>query len=627
MGTGSDRSRRSPGDKPVQPNAALDADEVLHRHGLLDPAGPAPAPVDAPRSGRAARRRAAQQQATESEHRLRESADLPAGDVAPQVSGVYSAQPARGPNTAAPAHDHPPRRDGRPDLRDPTTQRLAPGTPAAPAPSPGDPVEGGGDDTSGDRASDTGERTDHASNTGEQTDRAEQPTPRSPSGTPRAPCTATITRHHLTSASRIAAAVLAGLVFAVAALGWSTKAWLDSAVPMVAALESDSDAIRDAAAQTGDVNVLMVNFYPGGRDAPRSSGDTFVVAHVTPEGDRTVALSLPSTLEINRPPCERWDPASASYLDQTVPAEARAGLLSAFELGGPRCVTRVVQQLTGLAITGFVAVDLDGVAALVDAVHGIQVCERDLNGAGAQDFVRAGAASGEPTTDYSRVERQYRILGAMLDETLSADTLLDPDELRALGDAVAASTVADGVELDQMLALARTLSWLDADGVTFAAVPTGAQPSLRGHAVLRSAESSALFAALRTGAALPELGDQRAVAARPTPAEFTVDVLNAAGRAGLAGRVGQQLDDLGFGVDEVGNADQAAAGTVIRFSADRAEAATLLASSLPSATTKPEPGTSGVLELVLGSTFDGVVRAVDRSASPPVTSDITRTCP
>lgn len=617
MGTGSNRSRRSPADTPVQPNAALDADEVLLRHGLLDPAGPAPAPADAPRSGRAARRRAAEQQADESEHRLRESADLPAGDVAPQVSGVYSPQPARGPNTAAPAHDHPPRRDGRPDLQDPTTQRLAPGPPAAPAPSPGDPVEGDGDDTSGDRASDTGE----------QTDRAEQPTTRSPSGTPGTPRTATITRYSLTSAIRIAAAVLAGLVFAVAALGWSAKAWLDSAVPMVAALESDSDAIRDAAAQTGDVNVLMVNFYPGVRDAPRSSGDTVVVAHVTPEGDRTVALALPSTLEINRPPCERWDPTSASYLDQTVPAEARAGLLSAFELGGPRCVTRVVQQLTGLAITGFVAVDLDGVAALVDAVHGIQVCERNLNGAGAQDFVRAGAASGEPTTDYSRVERQYRILGAMLDETLSAGTLLDPGELRALGDAVAASTVADGVDLDQMLALARTLSWLDADGVTFAAVPTGAEPSLRGHAVLRSAESSALFAALRTGAALPELGDQRAVAARPTPAEFTVDVLNAAGRAGLAGRVGQQLDDLGFGVDEVGNADQAAAGTVIRFSADRAEAATLLASSLPSATTKPEPGTSGVLELVLGSTFDGVVRAVDRSASPPVTSDITRTCP
>ena len=214
----------------------------------------------------------------------------------------------------------------------------------------------------------------------------------------------------------------------------------------------------------------------------------------------------------------------------------------------------------------------------------------------------------------------------MLDQTLSTGTLLDPGELGALGDAVAASTVADGVDLDQMLALARTLSRLDADGVTFAAVPTAAEPNLRGHAMLRSADSFALFTALREDTPLPELGDPRAVVAGPTPAEVTVDVRNASGRAGLAGRVGQRLDDLGFGVDEVGNADRAATGTVIRFSADREEAATLLASSLPSATTRSEPGTSGVLELVLGSTFDDVVRAVEQPASPPVAGDVTRTC-
>ncbi|MGH3568302.1 MAG: LytR C-terminal domain-containing protein [Pseudonocardia sp.] len=652
MGTGSDRSRRSPADTPVQLNAALDADEILHRHGLLDSTDPAPEPATAPRSGRAARRRAADEQtdeqqadksgqADESGHRLREPVDRPAANVVPRQAGRMSAPPpARGSNATAPAHDHPPRRDDRPDLRAPTTKRLASGTPAAPAAAAATsdrttgsvPVQPAANRTSSSvPAQSAGGRTSgpvphHASDAGERTDRAEQPSPRSPSGMPRALRTVTITRRHLTPASRIAAAALAGLVFAVAALGWSAKAWLDSAVPVVAALESGSDAIRDAAAQSGDENILMINSYPVVRGAPRSSGDTVVVVHVTAEGDRTVALALPSMLEINRPPCERWDPASASYLDQTVPAEARAELLSAFELGGPRCMTRTVAQLTGLAITGFVAVDLDWIAALVDAVHGVQVCATNLDGARAQDFVRAGAPGGEPTTDYGRVERQYRVLGAMLDETLSVGTLLDPGELRALGDAVAASTVADGVDLDRMLALARTLSRLDADGVTFAAVPTGAEPNLRGHTVLRSADSSALFAALREGTALPEQDDPRAVATGPAPADVTVDVLNAADRAGLAGRVGQQLGDLGFGVDDVGNADRVTTGTVIRFSADRAEAATLLASSLPSATTKSEPGTSGVLELVLGSTFDGVVRTVERSAPPPVTRDVTRTC-
>ena len=51
------------------------------------------------------------------------------------------------------------------------------------------------------------------------------------------------------------------------------------------------------------------------------------MAHVPRDSDSVVALSLPADLEINRPPCELWDPQTRTYRDQTVPAEVRTTLL------------------------------------------------------------------------------------------------------------------------------------------------------------------------------------------------------------------------------------------------------------------------------------------------------------
>jgi hypothetical protein len=104
-----------------------------------------------------------------------------------------------------------------------------------------------------------------------------------------------------------------------------------------------------------------------------------------------------------------------------------------------------------------------------------------------------------------------------------------------------------------------------------------------------------------------------------TPGDVTADVLNASGQDGMAAQVAGTLGDLGFRTAEVRNAGQPALDTVVRFSPDRAEQAQLLAAAVPSASAVPDPGTSGVLELVLGRSFDGTVRAPaapDAAAAP-----------
>jgi hypothetical protein len=264
---------------------------------------------------------------------------------------------------------------------------------------------------------------------------------------------------------------------------------------------------------------------------------------------------------------------------------------------------------------------------MTDAVGGAEVCvprpvldgvlgpvvpdagPNRLAGVRVADFVQAGDVEGEPSAEYGRIERQQQVLAAVLDSAVSGTALLDVGRLSALRPALADAVLTDGAGIDQVLALAMTLRRLDSDGVRYAAVPTGERNS-RGNAVLRDTDAAALFAAVRGDQPLPaEATDPGDGTAGPTPSEVSVEVVNASTRSGLAGEVSETLSSLGFNVGEPSSADQPTSETVIRFSPDQAAAAEVLRATVPSATEVPDPGSTGVLQLVLGRSFDDVVRA------------------
>jgi LCP family protein required for cell wall assembly len=427
-------------------------------------------------------------------------------------------------------------------------------------------------------------------------------------------------------AARLLAGAVALVVLAATAFGWGTKTWLGSGVRDAAALDPGSSAIVDAAAQAGDQNVLVVATKPPSDNAEQR-GDTVAVAHIPDTGGPVTVLAFPLDLEINRPPCETWDARTAAYRDEPVKAEARTQLVSALDLGGPRCITRVVQQLTGLAITKYVGIDLAAVPAMTDAVGGADVCvprpvldgvlgpvvpdpgRNRLTGVRAADFVQAGDVEGEPSPEYGRIQRQQQVLAAVLDSAVSGTALLDVGRIRALRPTLANAVLTDGAGIDQVLALAMTLRRLDADGVRFAVVPTG-EHNGRGNAVMRDTDAAALFAAVRSDRPLPaDATGPAAGRSGPAPSDVSVKVVNGSTRSGLAGEVSETLSSLGFKVSEPSSADQPTTQTVIRFSPDQAAAAEVLKATVPSATEVPDPGSTGVLQLVLGRSFDEVVRA------------------
>ena len=423
---------------------------------------------------------------------------------------------------------------------------------------------------------------------------------------------------------RMAVLAVAAGVIAATGVGWGAQHWLASAVRPAAALDPGSGAIVNPAGQKDDDNVLVVvtdrTTTPGATTRPQ----TVVVAHVPAGNGPMTVLSIPADLEVNRPPCERYDAASATYTTDTVPAQARTQVASALDLGGPRCATRAVQQLTGLAVTRYVGIDLDQLGSAVDAVSGVRVCTPravvdatlgpvaptpgtvTLDARRATDFVRAAAVAGDPAADRGRIERQQQVVAAVLSTALSDTGLLDLPRLVALRPALGQVLTTDDADLDQVLALARSMRDLGAAGVTFATVPTDADPTGQG-SVLRATDAAAVFDALRSNAPLP--ADAPGQSAGPKPSDLVVQVRNASERPGLAGKTADTLRGLGFGIGQVTNADQPTPQTLIRYSPDQTAAAELLADTVPAAATVPDPGANGVLQLVLGRSFDGVVRA------------------
>lgn len=454
-------------------------------------------------------------------------------------------------------------------------------------------------------------------------------------------------------AVRLAVAAVTLAVLAAGGVGWGAKTWLDTGVRDAAALDPASNAILDPAAQQGDQNVLIVAS-DRSRD-PAVRADTVVVAHIPDGGGPVTVLSLPHNLEIDRPACDRWDPATAAYSSEPEPAEANAQLVSAIDRGGPRCVTNVVQQLTGLAVTQYVGLDLGAVEDLSAAAKGVDVCVPapvvdealgtivaepgpviTLDGVRAGDYVRARAVQGEPAAELGRIERQQKFLAGMLDSMLFEPALLDIDRVTRMRPALREALLLDGGGLDGALAVSTSLRRLDADGVTFAAVPTTGGTDGVGNAVLRDADAAALFAAVRQDQPLPaQADDLLAATAGPAPADLRVQLLNATERPGLAEEIGGTLGQLGFGIGQVGNAAQPTNETIIKFSPDQAAGAELLGASIPSATRVPDPGSTGVLQLVLGRSFDDVLRpptapltpVTDPAAAVP-TAGVPRTnCP
>jgi LCP family protein required for cell wall assembly len=468
-------------------------------------------------------------------------------------------------------------------------------------------------------------------------------------------------------AVRVFAATAAILVFVATGLAWGFKSWVDASSQQVDALDPNSDAIQDAAKQRGDENFLLVGSDTrAGAEAEDGVGDenevvgarsdTVMIAHIPADRERAVVVSFPRDLEVTRPACEGWDPKSGDYTGEQKPAEDQVKLNTAYQVGGPKCVTKMVQQLSGLMINHFVGIDFHGFKGMVDAVRGVQVCVEQplkddilgtvvpvagknvtLTGDQALNFVRARHVQGDLTSDYGRIKRQQRFLSSLLRKAMSSEVLLDPGKLTDFVDAFSKSTFGDNIGIDQMLVLGQSLQGINAGKVTFITVPTVGEANDRGNEDLRTDDTKSLFSAIREDTPLPgesNGGTQQLrsglLQAQPSgpvdPKTIKLQVLNGGNpTGGIAGQTADQLTELGYQIVWVDAAPDKVDRTIIKYAKGREAQAQTLKASVPGAELVEDPSVAGAVQLIIGPGFDGKVVAPGKGGKPadPLPEDLS----
>ena len=224
-----------------------------------------------------------------------------------------------------------------------------------------------------------------------------------------------------------------------------------------------------------------------GGDSP-GLADTTMVVHVSADNTWAAGVSIPRDSMVQMPDCVGPD-------GRIVPGALRQ-FNAAYPIGGPVCVQRTVETLTGLRIDHFVVVDFVGFVDMVDAVGGVTVyipepisdpnskiyfdvgCQT-LDGTQALDFVRVrkGVGGGDGS-DTGRIERQQAFLASLIQEVTSSGVLFNPVELYDFLDAATRSVTTDtGLgSIRSMASVAVRVREVGLESIEFTTVPWEVYP-------------------------------------------------------------------------------------------------------------------------------------------------------
>jgi LCP family protein required for cell wall assembly len=467
---------------------------------------------------------------------------------------------------------------------------------------------------------------------------------------------------------RVAAALIAVLALAMTGAAWQWQATKDNNLNTVAALDPNSRDILDPSAQYGDENFLIVgvdsrigaNSDMGAGttdDAAGARSDTIMLVNIPANRKRVVAVSFPRDLSITPMQCEPWNADTGAYGPITDEQSSMYGmdkvytetkLNSAYAIGGPKCLVKVIQKLSGLSVNRFMAVDFAGFATMVDALGGVEVCSTTplkdyelgtvlanagrqvIDGHTALQYVRARQVTTETNGDYGRIKRQQLFLSSLLRSLISKDTFFSLSKLNNVVNMFINDSYVDNIQTKDLVDLGQSVQGVNAGRITFVTIPTVGYADEYGNEVPRTEDTRSLFDAIINDDPLPEEknADNTPVPETPkvpsaapapvdaagelvnavttNPGDITVRVSNSTGENGLASTAASELQQHGFNVETPDDYPGPLDSTTVFFSAGNEQAAATVASSFKTSTIERASGIGDVIQVVLGSDFNQV---------------------
>ncbi len=383
------------------------------------------------------------------------------------------------------------------------------------------------------------------------------------------------------------------------------------------------------------INVLLLGIGGAGHDGPYLT-DTIIIASFKPSTKKVAFISVPRDL-LAPIPGHGWQKINHAN------AFGEAGGLGQ----GGELASQVTSEVFGIPIHYYLRIDFAGFVQIIDDLDGIRIeventlddelypvkgketattSERYehlyipvgshyMNGELALKYVRSRQAKGIEGSDFARSQRQQKVLLAIKDKGLTFTTLINPYKISRLMDTLSQhlQTNLKAWEILRLFQLGKNV-----------------EPENIIHRVLDDSPGGLLYAAITEDGAFvlrPKAGDfselqyiaqnlfDPELAAKQQPKR--IEIQNGTKISGLAVRISQYLQSLGYQITKIGNAPtQDYQKTVIynlvkQEAKDEDQTANILAEllkaevapALPewvSATTSPQVGIGTDILIILG---------------------------
>ncbi len=272
--------------------------------------------------------------------------------------------------------------------------------------------------------------------------------------------------------------------------------------------------------------------------------DTMLAVLLNPSLQQAAVLSVPRDMQADIPGFGRQKINAAYSLGER------------HKVGGAELCRQTVEAIVGIPIEHYAAVNFDGFKHVVDLLGGVDIDVekrmehhdnwgklhidlrpglQHLNGEQAMGYVRFRNDS-----DYERMRRQREFLQALAEQTIRARNL--PRLLRALPEVSSALTT--NMSLDELSAAVKQANSIDSSTVFSCQLPVH---DVSQHPFMSALDESAFAALLRQ---IEEHLDS------PPAAPTTVEIVNAGGVEGAASDAAARLQQKGFTIAAVGNAEE-----------------------------------------------------------------------
>ncbi|GLW05383.1 hypothetical protein Misp01_05130 [Microtetraspora sp. NBRC 13810] len=393
--------------------------------------------------------------------------------------------------------------------------------------------------------------------------------------------------------------------------------------------------------------------------------DTMILMHISPNRDNATLISFPRDSMVQIPSCVADNGTQLAPRTEMINAAYNEGGI-ACTVKTLESLTKIrIDHFVEVDFTGFknIVNALDGIRVCLkepvdDKASKLKLDAgwHNLRGEAALGYVRLRHYGNG--SDIDRIKRQQVFLSQVVKKATSSDLITDPTKLIGFIRAATASVKMDpqlANNTETLIQIAQSARALTSSGVKFVTIPWAPWPENPNRVIWKEPQATQLFDRIRsdievTPTSTPKpsaAASSSSAPAKPAikPAQVQIQVINGTSVSGRAQTVADALTEQGFTVTEIGNApltggDQAKTRLLFpKNAADGADYAAPVAGKLikkvtpasgkikpatvqpyvvggaagqpavptaPATPAQPAAGGTPVIQLVIGSDWEGV---------------------